>query len=91
MKKQIFWEDEYSYDLEVKDNIYTLYYSNNECWQSNFRNTVALKMINTGNEFIFEGLDKKHKLNYSEAVQMYILLAFEKDYKVEMSEKIREL
>ena len=90
-KKEIFWENEYQYDLEVLENIHTLYYANVESWQSNVRNTIALQLINTGNDFKVVGLNNKNRLNYSEAVHMYIILAAEKDYKVEIVESKREL
>lgn len=90
MKKEILWENNYEYDLEVIDNVHTLYYANVESWQSDVRNTIALQLINTGNDFKVVGLSTKNRLNYSEAVYMYIILATEKDYKVEivMSKKI---
>jgi len=91
MKKPIFLENEYQYDLEVIDNICTLYYSNNECWQSNIRNTITLQLVNTGNGFKVIGLEKKHRLNYSEAQELYILLSAIKDSKIEIVELKKEL
>lgn len=87
----IIWEGTYEYDLEVVDNIHTLYYADVESWQSNVRNTIALQLINTGNDFKVVGLSIKNRLNYSEAVHMYILLAMEKDYKVEIVMDKKEL
>lgn len=91
MKKEILWEGSHHYDLEVLDDTYTLYHSNDEYWQSTTRGTIALQLINTGNGFNIVGLDKKGKLDYSEAVCLYILLAAEKDYKVEIIESKLEL
>ena len=91
MKKEILWNNEYQYDLEVVDNIHTLYYANVESWQNNVRNTIALQLINTGDDFKVVELNTKNRLNYSEAVHMYIILSHEKDYIVEIVESKRNL
>lgn len=91
MKKPIFFDGLNDYDLEIKDNVYTLYRSNEESWYPNVRNEVIMTMENTGNGFKFTNQSKKNWLGYDEAVYMYILLAAEKNYKLEMFEKEREL
>lgn len=90
-RKQILLEGNYEYDLEVVDNVYTLYHADVEYWHSHVRNTAALEMTNTGNGFTFKSLKKKNKLDYEEAFLMYVLLSVEKDYKVEIVEHTREL
>ena len=91
IRKEILWEGVHHYDLEILDDSYILYYSNEEYWSISARNTVALQLVNTGNGFDIIGLGKKGKLDYSEATALYILLAVEKNYKVEIIESKREL
>lgn len=91
MKKEILWEGEYQYDLEIDDNVYTLWHNNSEYWQSDVRDTVAIEVVNTGNGFKIKGLSKKNFLDYSEAIYLYIILAYEKDYKVEIITSKKEL
>ena len=75
MKKLIFVDGQYEYDLEViDDTTYTLYYSNGEQWQSNIRGEIAFQCIDTGNGFKMTKTDNKNMLDYSEAGYLYILL-----------------
>lgn len=91
MKKAIFFNGKHEHDLEIKDDVYTLYYSNTENWLPHVRNTIAMQMKNTGSGFQFDSQGKKNFLGYDEAIYMYILLAAEKDYKIEMFNKEKEL
>lgn len=91
MKKPIFFNGLHDYDLEIKDDVYTLYRSNEETWYPNVKGEVIMQMVNTGNGFKFTNQKKKNWLEYDEAVYMYILLAAEKDYKLEMFSKEKEL
>jgi hypothetical protein len=88
--KKIFFDGEYQYDLLVEDHKYTLYYNNSEYWQSDIRNTVAFKVINDGNGYRGT-FDKKGRIDYSEAFYLYLILALEKDYKVEIAENLKEI
>lgn len=91
MRQEILWDSEYQYDLEIEDNVYTLWYSSSECWQQATRNTIALRLINTGNYYQVIGLEKKGRLNYSESEELYILLASVKDSKIEIVTAKKEL
>lgn len=91
MKKPVFSNGIHDYDLEIKDDVYILYRSNEEQWYPNVRNEVVMTMESTGNGFKFSGQKKKNWLDYDEAVYMYILLAAEKDYKIELFNKEKEL
>ena len=91
MKKAIFFEEKHEHDLEIIDDTYTLYYSDNENWLPHIRKTIAMQMKNTGNGFQFNGQGKKNFLGYDEAVYMYILLAAEKDYNIEVYKKEKTL
>lgn len=91
MKKPIFFEGKHEHDLEIIDDVYTLYYSNNEIWNDNTKNTIAMQMKNTGSGFQFNNQRKKNFLDYDEAVYMYILLAAEKDYNIDVYKKEKKL
>lgn len=91
MKKPIFFNELHDYDLEIKDDVYTLYRSNESTWLESEQGKIIMQMVNTGNGFKFTNQKKKNWLGYDEAVHMYILLAAEKDYKLEMFEKEKEL
>lgn len=91
MKKYpIFFEGIHEYDLEVDDNLYTLYHNQADCWVADTRGTIAFQIKDTGNEITFK-TDKKNMLNYSEAMYMYLILSFKKDYKLEIYDTSREL
>lgn len=90
-KKLILFEDEYQYLLEIEDGRkYTLYYNHSECWQEYVRGTVAFEMVNSGNNWKYK-TEKKGTLNYSESMYIYLILALEKDYKLEVVDNVREL
>ena len=88
--KIVLFDGESQYFLEIKDGTYRLYHNHSECWVESVKGTLAFEMINDGNQYKFKS-EKKGILNYSEAVFLYIILALEKDYKVEVVESIREL
>ena len=92
MKKQIFLEDEYSYDYELVDNTHYLYYANVENYQLNYRGSKALSIEDDGNglKFNFYGANKlKSRLDYSQSVELEILLRIINEREYFISEKVR--
>jgi hypothetical protein len=84
--KEIFIDGEYEYDYELIDNIHTLYYNNSENWDINVRNTIALQIIDNGNNLIFS--KKLKKVKYDKSLYLTILLKLINiDYKFEISDK----
>lgn len=69
---------------------YTLYHNHSEYWQERIRGTVAFEAEDTGNELKFK-TEKKNQFNYSETFYMYLILALEKDYKLEVVDNVREI
>lgn len=72
-------EGHYEFDIFVDENgdyerEYSLMYSNNPPWTETIRGTLALKLTDTGNGFIFNKLTKK--IDYGEAAYVKILLNF---------------
>ena len=89
--KLVLFEGEYQYLLEIEDGRkYTLYHNHSECWNEHVKGTVAFEMVNTGNNWAYK-TEKKNQLNYSEAMYIYLILALEKDYKLEIATIEREL
>lgn len=76
MKKQIFADNEYSFDYEVVDgNKHTLYHSNSEYWASHIKGTIAFQLEDDGNGLkILTNFAEKKRIDYSEAEYLYILL-----------------
>lgn len=71
MKKEIFVNGRHDYNLTVDGNTYTLLYSSDEAWTR--PNTVVMSVTDTGDDYKFNQL-KKGILNYSESVELNILL-----------------
>ena len=88
--KHIFFDDEHQYNLHVENGKYTLYYNNSDIWCSDVRNTVAFEMYNDCNRYSFK-TNKKNRLDYSEAMYMYVILALEKESKISIGEMVRDL
>lgn len=88
-RKQIFIDGEYQYSLAQQENMTMLYYSEDECWASQYRGQFVLGLENTGNDFKIVG--KKDRIDYSEAVELLILLSAVKENKIEIFEKIKEI
>lgn len=88
--KLVLFEGEYQYLLEIEDGKYTLYHNHSEYWQEYVRGTVAFEAEDTGNELKFK-TEKKNQFNYSETFYMYLILALEKDYKLEIANITKEL
>ena len=61
---------EYRYALIERDHC--LYYSDNESWTEDTRNTLAMSIQDDGDGLILD--DKYKKLDYLQAVQLSILL-----------------
>lgn len=90
--KAIFVDKEHSYNLVEQERMTMLYYSENECWNSHTRGQFVLGLENTGNDFkIVSGLSKKNRIDYSEAVELLILLSAVKESKIEIFEKTSEI
>ena len=88
--KIILFDGEAQYNLEIYDGKYTLYHNHSECWQEHVRGMIAFEAEDTGNELKFK-TEKKNQFNYSETFYMYLILALEKDYKLEIATIEREL
>ena len=88
--KLVLFDGSYEYDLTIEDGKYTLYHNHSEYWQERIRGTVAFEMIDTGNDWKYKA-EKKGVLNYSESFYMYLILALEKDYKLEVVDNVREI
>lgn len=88
--KIILFDGEAQYNLEIYDGKYTLYHNHSECWQEHVRGTIAFEAEDTGNELKFK-TEKKNQFNYSETFYMYLILALEKDYKLEVVDNVREI
>lgn len=90
--KQIFLEEEHSYDYELVDNTHYLHHSKSEIWQSNVRGSKVLSILDDGNclNIRFHGADKlKGRLNYSQSVELEILLRVINQGEYFISEKIK--
>ena len=98
--KVIMVENEHLYNLAQQENMTMLYYSDSETWNSIYRGQFVLGLEDTGNDFkIVGGLSKKNRIDYSEAVELLILLSAlrlkaspaEKESKIEIFEKTSEI
>lgn len=92
MKKQIYLDNTHEYNLDVQDNLYTLYYSEESQWQSNIKNTIALQIEDDGNGFkIVEGVTRnKKRIDYDEASYLYVIfreIYKEYNYEIGIKEK----
>lgn len=92
MKNPIFLDDLHEYDVEIKNNLYTLYYSIGEQWSSTCQGKMIIQIEDTGNEFkITHGTPVvRNKVEYDVMLAMSILtkIIF-KDRRIEMAEKIK--
>lgn len=92
MKKEILIDGIHEFDLIVEGKKHLLYFSRGEQWSSDTQGTLALGLKDTGNGFKIIGETLKRKsVGYDIAQYLFILLAAEKEYKVEMVEQKREL
>lgn len=89
-RKEIFIDGVAEYQYELKDKTHILYYNNSDQWCDSTKGTVAMSIIDTGDELKIGGQQtKKNRLNYMEALHITILLKIiHSDYKFEMGEKI---
>ncbi len=80
----------HEYNLIQEDNKFLLYYCNNGHWSH--PNTLVLGIENDGNGYkLIKPLEKKNRINYSEAEQLLILLSAVKESKIEVFEKTGEI
>ncbi len=75
--------DSYEYDIIVDDmgnyeRAYSLYYSKNPPWSEHTQGKLALKLVDTGNKFIFS--PKLKDFDYDIAAYVRILLNFASTY-----------
>lgn len=70
MRKEIFIDSRHDYTLEVKDNEYLLYYSEDEAWS--FPNKLVMKIVDDGNGFKITQR-RKNRIDYDEAIELTIL------------------
>jgi hypothetical protein len=90
--KAILIEGNHEYNLIEQENFIMLYYSESEHWNSNTKGQLALGLENDGNGFkIIGGLAKKNRIDYSESIELLILLSAVKESKIEIFEKVEEL
>ena len=90
--KAIMIDGVHEYNLEIKDRVITLYYTNSEEWSTYFRNKVALSLIDTGNGYkIQTPLRKKNNIDYDEALYLQIIFSELQNCKIETYIKEREL
>lgn len=82
----------HEYNLKNENNIITLYYTNSDCWQLNFKGKVAMCLIDTGNGYkIQTPLRKKNNIDYDEALYLLIILSEINDCKIETYIKEKEI
>ncbi len=90
--KAIMIDGVHEYNLEIKDRVITLYYTNSEQWSTYFRNKVVLSLIDTGNGYkIQTSLRKKNNIDYDEALYLLIILSELNDCKIETYIKEKEI
>jgi hypothetical protein len=88
--KEIFVDGIHDYNLVVDENTFKLHYSNASHWHH--KGELILELENDGNGYkLLVPLEKKHRINYSEAEELYILLSAAKESKIEIVEVKREL
>ena len=78
-KEEIYINGKHEYDyhkLSSKTNVtvHTLYFSDDEEWAEDHRNTVAMQLVDDGNGLEIIGVNTKKSINYLEAEQLHILL-----------------
>jgi hypothetical protein len=88
--KEILVEGVHDYNLIIDDNKYCLYYSNAEHWHYKGELVVGLEEDGNGYKLLVP-LEKKGRINYSEAQELYILLSAVKEAKIEVVEVKRTL
>lgn len=71
MEKVILGDCKYLY-LEEK-NIHTLMYDPDDTWVDEIKGTVAMRVIDTGNDVVFNQIEKG-KLDYSKLAELKFLL-----------------
>lgn len=88
--QEIFVDGQYDYDLVIEDNQYKLFYSNAEHWSHKGELVLGLEDDGWGYKLI-KSLDKKHRIDYSETLELYILLVAVKESKIEVVTAKKEI
>lgn len=90
MKKLIIVDSIPEYEYELIDKTHYLYYNLSNQWSDSTKGTVAMSIVDTGDELKIGGQQtKKNRLNYMEALHLTILLKIiHGDYKFEIADKI---
>lgn len=89
--KEIFIDNVHEHSLSIttknKKTFYTLFYSCGEQWNESVRGTIALQVVDDGNDVKIVG-HKSNKFNYSEVLYLSIILReMHKDYIFEQGTK----
>ncbi|HSE99931.1 MAG TPA: hypothetical protein VLA48_03460 [Nitrososphaeraceae archaeon] len=83
--KEIFIDGEHWYNLVEEENTVKLYYSNASDWTH--KGELIIGLENDGDGFkLIKLLTKKGRIEYDEALELYILLSAIKESKVEVVE-----
>jgi hypothetical protein len=89
-RKAIFVDDTWEYNLIQDGNKFLLYYCDNGHWSH--PNTLTLGIECDGNGYkLIKPLEKKNVIDYSEAIELLILLSAVKESKIEIFEKTGEI
>jgi len=93
MRKEIFINGVAEYQYLKEDNTHSLFYNCGSEWSDGTQNTLALQIVNTGDNYIINReypKAKKNVFDYLESLQLTILLRLihsEENYVFEMAEK----
>jgi hypothetical protein len=89
--KLIMFNDSHDYDLTIDktNNEFRLTYAG-DTWSEKLQNQLAASLKDTGNDFVIRIKDIELTLDYNEAVQILILLLFEKDFTISSFIKEKE-
>lgn len=88
--QELFIDGQYDYDLVIEDNQYKLFYSNAEHWHHKEELVLGLEDDGWGYKLI-KPLDKDGRIDYSECLELYILLSAVKESKIEIVTSKKEL
>lgn len=88
--QEVFIDGSWDYDLVIEDNQYKLFYSNADHWTHKGELVLGLEDDEWGYKLI-KPLDKKNRIDYSEAEELYILLSCVKQSKIEVVTAKKEI
>ncbi|HQJ57209.1 MAG TPA: hypothetical protein PLH46_06170 [Caldisericia bacterium] len=70
--KEILINGRHDYNLIIEENVYSLYYSQDEGWTH--PGALVLTLIDDGNGLVFKKFRKNGRFDYDEAVEVSVLL-----------------